>query len=179
MPVSKLSLITTAAVTLLAYAVLGYLLTGRTEAPGGGALTAILPHAIAAVNLLALFSLQLGYRAVRMGEIGRHRIYMLASFILIVAFLVMYVSRLYMGGVRQYEGPEFLRLYVYLPSLTIHLALSIVSIPLVLYNITVGLTTAIRDVRQTGHPTVGRWAVRLWSASLALGIFVYIMLNWA
>jgi putative membrane protein len=179
LPVSKPSLIATAVITLLAYSILGYLLTGRPETVGSdNPLSLVLPHAIAVVNLSALVSLQLGYRAVRHGEIGRHRLYMLLSFILISAFLVMYVTRLILGGVRQYGGPEILRLYIYLPALTIHLALSIVSIPLVLYNISVGLTTDLGRVRSTGHPTVGRWAVRLWSASLALGILVYLMLNW-
>jgi len=179
LPVSKPSLTFTAIITTLAYTILGYLLIGRPEAAGvDSPLTGILPHAIAVVNFMALLSLQLGYRAVRRGELGRHRLFMLASFILITAFLVMYVSRLILGGVKEYEGPELLRLYIYLPALAVHLALSIVSVPLVLYNVSVGLTTDFGRIRSTGHNTVGRWAVRLWSTSLALGILVYLMLNW-
>ena len=179
MPVSKPSLYFTAVVTLAAYVVLGYLLAGRGGvAVHGDGLVSLLPHAIAAVNTAALITLRLGYRAVRRGRIGRHKIFMLSSFTLISLFLIMYVLRLFLGGVREYGGPEVLRLFIYLPALAVHLILSIVSVPLVLYNVSTGLSTPVEEVAGTGHRGVGRWAVRLWSASLALGVFVYLMLNW-
>jgi putative membrane protein len=179
MPVSKPSLYLTAMVTLAAYVVLGYLLAGREGVTvRGDGVVALLPHAIAAVNTVALITLRLGYRAVRRGRIGRHKIFMLSSFILISLFLIMYVSRLFLGGVREYEGPEQARLFIYLPALAMHLILSIVSVPLVLYNVSTGLTTSVDKVGGTGHRGVGRWAVRLWTVSLILGVFVYLMLNW-
>lgn len=70
-----------------------------------------------------------------------------------------------------------IRRYMYLPALTVHVALSIVSVPLVVYNLLIGLTHDVRAIAGTKHPRVGRVAVTLWSVSLALGILVYLMLN--
>lgn len=100
-----------------------------------------------------------------------------SAFLLIMAFLIMYVTRVYLGGIKAFGGPEVVYRWVYLPTLTIHVSLSILSIPLVVYNVLVGLTYPLGELRRTAHPKVGRWAVALWSTSLTLGIVVYVMLN--
>ena len=176
---SKHSLVTLL-VTLISYAVLGYLLLGPRSPPAPGSpLVEILPHAIAAVNTANVLVILSGYTAIRKRRVSRHRILMTASFILIAAFLVMYVSRLYLGGVKEFTGPAFIRNFVYLPALTIHLGLSIVSVPLVVYNVLTGWTLKAEMVGRTKHRTVGRWAVRAWSVSLTLGVMVYLLLNYA
>jgi len=171
----------TVALTTVAYTGLSYMLL-LAERPAvlttpAQQIVAILPHAIAAVNAVALISLQLGYQAIRRRRINRHRLFMLTAFTLITAFLVMYVTRIYLGGVKTFTGPENVLRWVYLPMLTVHIGLSIASVPLVLYNVLVGLTHSFEEVGATRHPKVGRVAVTLWSVSLALGIAVYLMLN--
>ncbi|MCS7095388.1 MAG: DUF420 domain-containing protein [Thaumarchaeota archaeon] len=167
----------TAIVTLVAYTVLSYLLLSPRESVEVGWAVEVLPHAIAAVNLTGLISLQLGYRAIKRGDVRSHKLFMLASFLLITAFLVMYVSRLFLGGVEVYRGPEILRNFVYLPILAIHLALSIISVPLVFFNVLTGGTIPIAYIAQTPHLKVGKIAYATWSVSLALGVVVYLFLR--
>lgn len=167
--------------TLVIYAVLGFLLSREKpeSLPTEVALiVSLLPHTIAIVNAIALSSLILGYRAIKRGDINSHRRYMVVSVILIMAFLSMYVTRISLGGVKAFQGPEIIYLYIYLPLLTIHVALSIISVPLVIYNVFSGLTLPVNEVSLTKHPTVGRLAVAMWGVSLALGIVVYFMLNY-
>ncbi len=95
---------------------------------------------------------------------------------LIFLFLVMYVTRIYLGGIKEFSGPESVYVYLYLPVLIIHLALSIICIQPVLYVALIGLTRKIEDIPATKHRLVGRIAVPLWILSLALGLVVYVML---
>jgi putative membrane protein len=138
---------------------------------------AVFPTLIAVNNALALTSLLAGWRAVREGRIERHRRFMLVSAALISLFLVLYVTRVVLGGVKAFPGPREVRTFVYMPALVVHIALSILSVPLVVYNLLTGLKYRVQDIPATAHPRVGRLAVWLWSVSLALGIFVYLMLN--
>jgi putative membrane protein len=50
-------------------------------------------------------------------------------------------------------------------------------VPLVIHNLVIGLTYRLGEIPSTAHPRVGRWAVVLWSVSLALGLVVYLLLN--
>jgi putative membrane protein len=175
---SKHALLTLLA-TLVSYVVLGYLLLGpRTPPAPGNPLVELLPHAIAGVNAANIAVILSGYTAIRRKRVRRHKILMTASFILIASFLLMYVTRLYLGGVKEFTGPAIIRNFVYLPALTIHLGLSIVSVPLVLYNVLTGWTLDVGIVGKTRHRAVGRWAVRAWTVSLALGVLVYLLLNY-
>ncbi len=171
----------TLVLTLLVYSVLAYALTSRPPlylAPSLARIVGFLPHVIAVVNTAALYFLYRGWRAVKDGRVRRHRAYMLAAATFISIFLVLYVTRVVLGGTTAFPGPPDVRLYVYLPALTLHIVLSIISVPLVIYNVYIGLTYDWRTIRQrTRHPQVGRIAVLLWSISLALGVFVYLMLN--
>jgi len=137
-----------------------------------------LPHGIAIVNSTAVVTLVMGYLSIKNRRVRRHRIFMLLSFALIVSFLVMYLTRLFLGGVKHFTGPEWVRDFVYLPSLTIHLGLSIISVPLVLYNILTGLLLPVQSISSTKHRRVGKWAVRAWTLSLILGVLVYFLLNY-
>lgn len=95
---------------------------------------------------------------------------------LIFLFLVMYVTRIYLGGVKEFPGPEIVYYYVYLPILIIHLVLSIICIQPVLYVALIAFTHKIEDIPRTRHRLVGRIAVPMWILSLALGLVVYILL---
>jgi len=167
-------------VTIVIYAVLGLALSSRPPDSLPPLVTRalpIIPSLIALINTLALACLVAGWRAIRAGRVQRHRRLMLASATCIALFLVLYVTRVMLGGVKAFPGSPAVRAYVYLPALIVHIALSILSVPLVVYNLLTGLTHEIAAIPASGHPRVGRVAVRLWSVSLALGIFVYLMLN--
>lgn len=89
----------------------------------------------------------------------------------------MYVTRVYLGGVKEFPGPATLHYFVYLPVLGVHLALSIICIQPVAYVALIGLTRRIEDIPHTRHRLVARIAVPMWIVSLALGLAVYAMLN--
>ncbi|MCS7143214.1 MAG: DUF420 domain-containing protein [Aigarchaeota archaeon] len=171
----------TVVITLIAYAILSYvLLAGRDhEALGEETrlVVSTLPHLIAAINTTTIVTLQLGYRAIKRQQISSHKRFMLASFVLISLFLVFYISRVVLGGVEVYKGPEVIRNFVYLPILAVHLALSIISVPLVLYNVLTGVTLDVNDIGNTKHPVTGRIAYLMWTLSLALGVVVYLFLR--
>lgn len=170
----------TLVLTAAVYTVLGVALALRPQADLPPAVTAALaafPTLIAVVNLLALSCLIAGWRAVLARRIRRHRRFMIASAALISLFLVLYVTRVALGGTKAFPGPPEVRTFVYLPVLSVHIVLSVVSVPLVIYNLLTGLAHAAGAVAATRHPTVGRYAVALWSTSLILGIVVYLLLN--
>lgn len=167
--------------TLVAYLILSFVLLGERSTPAQSEfitrLVGVLPHAIAVVNASALALLAAGWWFIRSGYIKFHRIAMLSALILISLFLVMYVTRVYLGGIKEFPGPETLYYFVYLPILTIHLALSITCIQPVAYVALIGLTHRIEDIPRTRHRWVARIAVPMWILSLGLGLIVYAMLN--
>ncbi len=167
-------------VTLVAYGILSFVIFRERPAtvpsPFVTELLAILPHAIAIVNALALVLLAAGWWLIRNGYVKLHRIAMPSALGLILLFLLMYVTRIYLGGIKEFPGPETLYYFVYLPILIIHLALSIICIQPVVYVALIGLTRSIEDIPRTKHRWVGRMAVPMWIMSLALGLVVYVML---
>lgn len=170
----------TALITVAVYGILGYALSAEPPArlpPVVWRALAVAPLVIAVVNAVALVCLLAGWRAIRAGRIGTHRRLMLASTTCIALFLILYVTRVALGGVKAFPGPPEIRAYVYLPALTVHIILSILSVPAVVHNLLIGLMDEIREIPKTPHARVGRVAVLLWSVSLTLGIFVYLMLN--
>lgn len=169
-----------AILTLLVYGALGFALAAEPPAmlsPAGARLVRIAPHLIAAINATALIMLVRGRSAIRAGRVAVHRRCMLTAAVLISAFLVLYVTRVALGGTKAFPGPAAVRVYLYLPMLAVHILLSIVSVPLVIHNLLVGLSRPVSAIGATAHPRVGRAAVALWSVSLLLGIGVYVLLN--
>jgi len=177
----RIPAILTLVLTLLIYTVLGFVLfreRPETIPENIAVLVNSLPHAIATVNTTALLSLYAGYRAIKRREINRHKLFMTIAVILILAFLVMYVTRISLGGVKEFKGPEEIRLFIYLPLLFIHVVLSIISVPTVMYNIISGFIIPVQDIPRTKHPKIGKLAVWMWGISLFLGVVVYLMLNY-
>jgi putative membrane protein len=136
----------------------------------------LLSHAIAVVNTVAVVLLLTGWWFIRAGDEDRHRTAMLAAFALIVLFLVLYLLKTGGGGRKEFVGPDP-AYYAYLGMLGIHIVLSILSVPLVLYNVVTGLTHTNAELRGTPHARVGRWSVVVWSVSLTLGVLAYLLLN--
>lgn len=136
----------------------------------------LLSHAIAGVNTVALTALLLGWGWIRRGEVRKHRTAMLLAFVLILVFLGLYLVKVGGGGEKSIAatGPVY---YAYLVMLAVHIVLSVVSVPVVVYAVVLGLTHTPAELRETAHARVGRWAAAAWSLSLALGIVTYLMLN--
>ena len=163
--------------------VVGYVLVG-------GALTGTIPlfpelsrstvnlfsHLIAAVNTLALGSLLAGVYFIHNGEVRKHRAAMLAAFSLILLFLVLYLWKTGGGFEKAILATGAVKV-IYLAMLAVHIFLSVVSVPVVLYAAILGLTHAPAELRETNHARVGRIAAVAWSVSLALGVLTYVLLN--
>jgi len=140
---------------------------------------------IAVVNTLALTALLLGYRFVRRGQVRRHRAAMVTAFSLIVVFLVLYLWKVGGGFEKSIviTATDPLGAYaatvelVYLAMLAVHVILSVVAVPVVLYAIVLAATHDMAELPRTNHPRVGRIAVLAWGLSLSLGILTYLLLN--
>lgn len=136
----------------------------------------MLSHAIAVVNALTVSCLAVGWFWIRQGRVRRHRQAMTSAFVLIMLFLVLYLTRVGGGGTKHFVGPDLVST-VYLAMLAIHILLSIFAVPLVLYALLLGLTRAPSALPQTRHPQIGRLAVTSWMLSLLLGLVTYVMLE--
>lgn len=135
-----------------------------------------LAHVISVVNAATIVSLLLGIYWIRTDQIEKHRAAMIAAFVLILLFLVMYLLKTGGGGRKEIVAGAPLR-SLYLGSLAIHIFLSVVAVPFVLYAITLGLTHTPAELRQSAHARVGRVAVTAWLVSLVLGLLAYGMLT--
>lgn len=166
------------AVTLLGYAlVVGTLYVGLPIYPEISLATVnLLSHAIAVVNAITVVLLALGWRFIRRGEVRKHRVAMTAAFSTIMLFLVLYLLKTGGGGRKEFVGPALAR-DAYFAMLGIHVFLSILSVPVVVYALLLGLTHTPAELRDTPHATVGRVAASAWMLSLALGIGAYVALN--
>ncbi|KAB1192125.1 DUF420 domain-containing protein [Haloferax sp. MBLA0076] len=136
-----------------------------------------LSDAIAVVNTINVVVIAAGWRWIRRNEVRKHAAAMITSFVLILVFLVMYLTKIGGGGTKEFVGPAF-AYYPYLAMLAIHIILSIVSVPVVLYALILGLTHSERELRtETPHRKIGRIAAGAWLLSLALGVVTYLLLN--
>lgn len=135
-----------------------------------------LADAIAVINTVATISLVLGWRWIRRGEVRKHAVAMSTAFGLILLFLVLYLTKIGGGGTKEFVGPQ-LPYYAYLTMLAIHIVLSVVSVPVVLYALVLGLTHTPAELRETAHARVGRIAAASWILSLSLGVLTYLLLN--
>ncbi len=139
-------------------------------------LVTAIPHINAALSATALVTIALGIRAIKRGDIARHRVAMAATTVVFLGFLALYLYRIALEGPSDFPGPETVYQFFYLPLLAIHILLAVISIPLVYYVLLLALTRPIAAIRESPHPRVGRIAAGLWSISFALGIVVYLLL---
>jgi putative membrane protein len=141
----------------------------------GGLLTAI-PHVNAVLSGAAIGTVLAGVRAIRRGNVRRHRLYMLTSFGLFALFLTLYLYRVALLGPTGFPGPETIRTFVYLPVLFVHVALAVVCVPFVFYALLVAGTRPVSAIYETNHRLAGRIAAGLWLISFAMGLLIYAML---
>ncbi|PCR89626.1 DUF420 domain-containing protein [Natrinema ejinorense] len=169
---------TTIVLTIVGYAlVLGTFLLDVPIYPDlTNAQVNLLSHVIAVINTTATVVLTLGWYWIRAGEVEKHRLAMVSGFVLILGFLVVYLLKVGGGGTKEFVGPDSVY-YPYLVMLAIHIILSIVSVPVVLYALVLGLTHTPAELRNTAHARVGRIAAGAWILSLFLGVVTYVLLN--
>ncbi|SDJ23660.1 putative membrane protein [Halovenus aranensis] len=136
----------------------------------------LLTHLIAIINTGALAALVAGVYFISQREITKHATSMLIAFSLILLFLVVYVFRVGGGETKAIVAPDLVTT-VYRAMLAIHILLSIVSVPVVVYAVVLGLTRTPAELAESLKSTVGRLAASAWILSLALGIITYFMLN--
>ncbi|AFZ71701.1 DUF420 domain-containing protein [Natronobacterium gregoryi] len=136
----------------------------------------LLTHVIGVINAAATVLLAAGWYWIRAGEVQKHRLAMVGAFALILLFLVVYLIRVGGGGEKLFQGPELIR-YAYLLMLAVHIVLSIVAVPVVLYALVLGLTHTPAELRNTAHARIGRIAAGTWILSLVLGVVTNLMLN--
>jgi len=148
----------------------------RDLLPAAPGLLSLVPHVNAAVSTVAIATILLGVRAIRRGNVRRHRQLMLVSLGLFGTFLALYLYRVSVVGTTPFAGPDFLYRYVYLPTLAVHILLAIVCIPLLYYVLLLAVTRTPAELADTPHRRVGRVAATLWLVSFALGNVVYALL---
>lgn len=156
-------------------AVLGYIPQSLLPRASDGFVAAI-PHVNAVLSTTAIVTIVLGVRAIRRGDVTRHRAFMLATLGLFVAFLVLYLYRVVLEGPSDFPGPATVYQFVYLPTLAVHILLAIVCIPLLYYVLLLAVSRPVEDIYGTRHRTVGRVAASLWLISFFLGDVVYALL---
>jgi putative membrane protein len=171
---------TAAALTVVGYGVVLGTFAGLVPAAVFPDLTLaevnLFSHAIAAVNTVTTLCLAAGWYFIRTDQVKRHAAAMTTSFVLILVFLVLYLTKIGGGGTKEFVGPT-LPYYVYLATLAVHILLSILAVPVVLYALVLGLTHAPAELRETNHRRVGRVAAGSWILSLTLGVVAYVLLN--
>lgn len=138
----------------------------------------LLSDLIAVVNTAATISLALGWWWIRHGEVQKHRAAMMTAFGLILVFLALYLTKIGGGGEKHFIGPTGVY-YAYLAMLAIHIILSVVAVPVVIYAVVLGLTHTPAELRNTPHARIGRIAAGSWILSLSLGVVTYFLLNHA
>jgi len=140
-------------------------------------LVAAVPHLNALLSAGAIVAILVGVRAIRRGNVPRHRAAMLTATALFALFLLLYLYRVSLEGPTEFAGPAWLRQFVYLPVLTVHILLAIACIPLVYYALLLAATHSVAELPATNHPRVGRLAAVFWLVSFSLGITVYLLLH--
>ena len=135
-----------------------------------------IPHANAVLSTAGLVTIPLAVRAIRRGNVGRHRTLMLTTLGLFAGFLVLYLYRITLRGPSTFGGPDAVYRFVYLPTLAVHVLLAITCIPLLYYVALLAATRPVSAIRESLHSRVGRAAASLWFVSFLLGDVVYALL---
>ena len=138
---------------------------------------AAIPHVNVALSLLAIAAIVVGWRAIRRGDVERHRRAMLTAFGLFAGFLVLYLYNVALTGPTPFGGPDAVYRLLYLPLLIVHVSLAVVCLPLLYYVLLLAATRPVSELRESLHPRVGRYAAALWLVSFTLGIGVYLLIH--
>jgi putative membrane protein len=130
----------------------------------------VLPSINATLNGTSAVLLFVGYRAIRTKRIAVHRFAMQGAFVTSAIFLVCYLTRFYLTGAHRFPGTGWLKA-LYLAILFSHMALAVVTVPLVLR--TLYLARASRFVE---HRKIAKFTFPVWMYVSVTGVIVYAML---
>jgi uncharacterized membrane protein YozB (DUF420 family) len=129
-----------------------------------------LPSVNAGLNSLSAVFLLLGYRAIKFGRIGAHRIYMGCALTTSTIFLVSYLYHHYHAGSTKFLGTGSIRT-LYFAILISHTILAAAIVPLVIATV----IPALRG-RFEAHARLARWTWPIWMYVSVTGVVVYWML---
>ncbi|WP_458205390.1 DUF420 domain-containing protein [Haladaptatus sp. NG-SE-30] len=169
------ALLTVVSLALVFGAVLG-VVPARSIPRAPDAVIHAIPHVNAVISVVAITVIGSAWRAIRRGDVARHRRGMVAGLVLFVTFLGLYLYRVALEGPTGFPGPSVVEQFVYLPILAIHMLLAIACIPLLYYVLLLAVSHPISELPSTNHPRVGRIAASLWLVSFTLGVVVYALL---
>lgn len=110
-----------------------------------------------------------GYRAIRRRDISRHRNLMLGAFACSAAFLILFVFRFVTFGFREFTATGGWKVLYYVV-LFAHEPIAVLSIPLVLVTLVLGLR------RSSAHSEVARPTLVVWLVSSMTGVLLYVVL---
>ena len=129
-----------------------------------------LPAVNATLNGTSAVLLLLAFRAVKAGDIERHKRWMLAAAATSAVFLVSYlVYHAHVGSVR-FRGQGAVRT-AYFAILISHTILAVAIVPMVLRTLYLGLRR-----RDETHRRIARWTFPLWLYVSVTGVVIYTML---
>ncbi len=129
-----------------------------------------LPPFHATVNAITFFVLIAGYRAIRAGEVARHKFRMSLALILSVIFLVSYVVYHITTPETRFGGEGAIR-YLYFFLLITHVLLAAGILPFILFTFIRGYAGVIDR-----HRKLARWVFPVWAYVAATGPLCYLML---
>ncbi len=124
----------------------------------------------AALTLAALVLVLLANRAIRRRDIRRHKQLMTAAFVVCAVFLVPFVSRIVRFGLAPFRGQGAWRGLYWLIFVS-HDALAVVSIPLIIASLVLGLAG-----RYAAHKELAPTALWVWVFVTASGLALYVLL---
>ena len=138
----------------------------------------LLSHVTAVANLVTIVSLVVGWYWVKQRELERHAGAMVVATLSILVFLVLYLTRIGGGGQKALAGDPHVAIELsYLFMLGVHILLSMIAVPLVVFALVLALSHPLNELGRTKHPQIGRYAAITWLVSLILGIGAYLILN--
>lgn len=129
-----------------------------------------LPTLNALLNSTSALLLMAGYRFIRRGNVGKHRVCMIGALAASGLFLISYLVYHYHVGSRPFQGEGWIR-WVYFGILISHTVLATAIVPLV--GVTVYRAVGRNFQR---HKKIARWTLPLWLYVSVTGVIVYWML---
>lgn len=157
--------------SLIAVAIIAWLLLGHAVAPGAGRDVSFLPAVNASLNATAAALLAFGWIAIRKKRQDVHRKLMIGAFAASSLFLVSYLTYHYLHGDTKYPGQGGLRT-AYLVLLASHVLLSIPVVPMALFAFYFAWKKQFAR-----HKQVTRWLAPIWLYVSVTGVIVFAMLR--
>lgn len=130
----------------------------------------VLATANAILNTTSAGCALLGWLAIKRKAVERHKHFMIGAFVASCLFLASYLTRISLFGDTPFRGPGPLRA-VYFTVLISHVSLALVSAPLVVTTLVLGLRK-----RFVAHKKFARVTFPIWIYVSVTGVIVYLFL---